>query len=1265
MSESESAAGRELGDFRILREIGRGGMGTVYLAEQCSLRRTVALKVLNPGVSLNPNVVKRFQREAEAAGRLHHPYIVQVFAVGEEDGTHFFAMEYVEGESLDQIARRLRKGKKIDGLEMDEESATGEDEDGGLSNEEEREGDSADSTASETQEYILGAARLMAEIADALDYAHRHGIIHRDVKPHNILVDRTGRPFLVDFGLAQAEGAMGITKTGEVFGTPTYMSPEQVAGSLAKIDHRTDIYSLGCSFYELITLHRPFEGKTPQETVRRILTVEPKDPRKLNRAVPKDLATIVTKCIEKDPDKRYTTCATLQSDLKRFLAGEPIQARPIGALEKGARFVARRPWQSIAVGIIALLAITVALQVFKGREASKDMHSIEAAKLAQDADALYAVDVAGAERKVLEALDKDARCAKAHLVHGKILRGQGRFEDARVAFDQAARLDAMDPEPLSQAGDLLKSRREFRAAADVYREALKRKESLHEVHDNLAECLRELGLRDESTKAFERAEAIRREQAMPLVEQALQSIALGESLAESDRAASIQAFEAAALRASESLSKHPGLHESNLWRGVAHLRLARFSDAATDLNLFVSKNSRDPAGYFYRGEMHLLQGNLEEARRDFERAVQTDKGKTESRYIGKAQLRLAQIFVARAELEKAMAVLDALLKVENANQEARLLRAIGFAQRNAFEEADADFSTAQSLGGALASSATLGRALLLEKQGFAEKALEALLAAEKSYPQDARVLYHRARVGIALRRNDASDRAALDRSIAIDPDNAGAYLARFSSRIEEPGAEKDFFESLDHDPEFAVRHFFDCMRGDFSGWSNLLALAPPLPQAPTERLREGLDAQSLRFLSPKWRVGLDLEIPSCEERDLKNLIGDLHSPAPKAREYAEKQLFACGWNAIAALRSSIESPASEPDLQALLERLEEQRRLAERQSVERWLDEGVKSSAASRRLVDLGRDAFPSLLGVLAHSPDPTRKHLAYKAIVSIGRSEEAVSGLGPLLANADALVRFYAVRALTHFGSIPSPETLHGLFREESGPVRIAVLFAAGMAGELHDSLRSLLGDALRDTRPLMRFMGTRLIGDRGDKALALSLRRALMKEPEVEVREQMVRSLSMLGEEGAVLWNGLKEDWGRASASGPSSAEMFVKAFPQKSQGDSKPKREALLERFLAPEFSWVRIHWLRSWTQAQLVDHADLLLRMRDAADPAERFTARWALRRLGVGTQVELEIPAGSAAAFAKSLLAEASPLPLSPAESARLKTAIEKADGASR
>jgi serine/threonine protein kinase/Flp pilus assembly protein TadD len=339
----------ELGDFHLVREVGRGGMGVVYEAEQLSLGRRVALKVLPFAATLDPRQFQRFRNEARAAAHLHHTNIVPVFGTGCERGVHFYAMQFIDGLTLAEVIRGLRPEPPGGGgpgvAPLPDTLAVA-----GLSTD----------RSARRPEFFRTVARLGLQAAEALEYAHQEGIVHRDVKPANLLVDAKGNLWVTDFGLARLQSDTGLTVSGDLVGTLRYMSPEQASGSPAAVDHRTDVYSLGATLYELLTLSPAFDGRDRQDLLRRITSEEPRPPRRLDPAVPAELQVIVLKALEKKADARYATAGALADDLRRFLEHKPIRARRPSRLERARKWAARhRPvvWSAAGALLVALAAV--------------------------------------------------------------------------------------------------------------------------------------------------------------------------------------------------------------------------------------------------------------------------------------------------------------------------------------------------------------------------------------------------------------------------------------------------------------------------------------------------------------------------------------------------------------------------------------------------------------------------------------------------------------------------------------------------------------------------------------------------------------------------------------------------------------------------------------------------------------------------------------------------------------------------------------------
>jgi serine/threonine protein kinase len=365
---------KQLGDYRILREIGRGGMGVVYEAEQQALGRRVALKVLPPHALNDAQQVRRFEREAKAAARLHHTNIVPVYGVGRHDSTHFYVMQFIQGLGLDGVLEELRQLREAKARQPGADvpavrapvrqvahslmtgsfhghgPSCGADGQAAAPTASVRASDSSvprlpegsdlSSASDSDARYWRSVARIGVQVADALEYAHGQGILHRDIKPSNLLMDMKGTVWVTDFGLAKGGDAENLTHTGDIVGTIRYMAPERFQG---RSDARSDVYSLGLTLYELLALRPAFIESDRAKLIQQELHEEPPPLRKANRAVPRDLETIVQKAIARDSGHRYQTAADLAADLQRFVEDRPIQARPVSQIERLWRWSKRNP----------------------------------------------------------------------------------------------------------------------------------------------------------------------------------------------------------------------------------------------------------------------------------------------------------------------------------------------------------------------------------------------------------------------------------------------------------------------------------------------------------------------------------------------------------------------------------------------------------------------------------------------------------------------------------------------------------------------------------------------------------------------------------------------------------------------------------------------------------------------------------------------------------------------------------------------------------
>jgi serine/threonine protein kinase/Flp pilus assembly protein TadD len=470
-----------LGDYRIVGEIGRGGMGVVYEVIQVSLSRRVALKVLPFAAGLDAKQLQRFKNEAQAAAQLHHQNIVPVYGVGCERGVHYYAMQFIDGQTLAALIGELRS---LSGLErrgsppytlpaasLAAELLTGHwvpraaaqgqrhslSEDGPSRLSSARgEGTTSQDLPTSTQAslrqtvvavtessakspaFFRTAANLAMQAATALDHAHATGVVHRDVKPANMLIDSRGNLWITDFGLAHCQSQAGLTMTGDLMGTLRYMSPEQALGQRVLLDHRTDIYSLGVTLYELLTLEPVFDGRDRQELLRQVAAEEPRRPRNVNKAIPAELETIVLKAMEKNPADRYATAQQLADDLQRYLKDEPIRATPprlVHKLKKWTRRHRAAVWTALAAIASLVVAVAAVSLVAAWRLSGEQKRTEEEKDRVKNAQQL-------AERRAEQIRDDLERLKAANTLmeRGRAYALLSRWDDTQLALTKAVEL---------------------------------------------------------------------------------------------------------------------------------------------------------------------------------------------------------------------------------------------------------------------------------------------------------------------------------------------------------------------------------------------------------------------------------------------------------------------------------------------------------------------------------------------------------------------------------------------------------------------------------------------------------------------------------------------------------------------------------------------------------------------------------------------------------------------------------------------------------
>lgn len=535
------------GEYEIISEIARGGMGIVYRARQRGVDRIVALKILLSGPLSGTQAIRRFFREARVIAELDHPHIIPLYAMGEEEGHHYFTMKLVEGGTFaDVLDSDVPLQRKVD---------------------------------------------VIAMICQALHHAHRHKILHRDLKPSNILIDKDGTPYLTDFGLAKVVDSHSVlTQTGSVLGTPYYMSPEQTRGIKHAIDHRSDIYSMGVILYQAITGKLPFTAETLPEIYRRINEEEPKAPEKLNPESPKELNAICRMAMEKSPQFRYPDALSMAEDLERFREGQKVHASRVRIKAGFARFY-RHHWQQLvgAVSIVALVLLALAL-IYRRSEVDTDAA----------ARALITVNDALAEAEHLFAQGSSARAIQllaetaGKVDHYRLYLAMGRFhlqmermQEAEKAFDKAFSMEPADPEVLYHSGVFYQAQGENEKAWARLNAYLGMRPEAFEGYRRRAALLQSLGEWGKAARDIERATAL---------EQKFLEEELHEALAEAGRGMEDQALG----RLSDILSRYPTYERGYVERANLYHRKRKLREALNDISQAIELNPR--------GDYHTMRG---------------------------------------------------------------------------------------------------------------------------------------------------------------------------------------------------------------------------------------------------------------------------------------------------------------------------------------------------------------------------------------------------------------------------------------------------------------------------------------------------------------------------------------------------------------------------------------------------------------------------------------------------------------------------------
>lgn len=497
-------SGKRIGEYIIVEEIGQGGMGMVFLAIQTSLNRYVALKILPFGFTLDSKAIRRFQNEAKIIAKFHHPHIVPVFSSGGEEGVYYISMGFIPGLSLSKVIETLKHHtvheirassiKNIVSTHPDFMRFNLDLKNSGL--------DESIMTQRDPSfwdnSYLKFILTIFSEVADALYYAHRNGIYHGDLKPSNIILTPEGIPMIVDFGLAKDMKAIATTQSNEFAGTIGYASPEQIRDNMA--DEKSDIWSLGVTLYELISLNHPFGGKTISEIINKILNSEPPSLKKQSKKIPKEVEAIIFKCIEKNPKGRYLSMAMLREDLKNFLESKPIMARPVGMMNRMYKWVKRYPLISLLTFGL-LLTLMIASSLFLNKKINDYIDNGNAFYEEGKHDkALYSYN---------EALDflkripfSKQRQKEVFYKLGDVWLGKGDYERAIIYYKKAIEIDPKNSQAIKGLGDAYFELGFFDEAIKFYKYSIELSPNDRYNYYMLGKALTRKGLLDEAIKNY-------------------------------------------------------------------------------------------------------------------------------------------------------------------------------------------------------------------------------------------------------------------------------------------------------------------------------------------------------------------------------------------------------------------------------------------------------------------------------------------------------------------------------------------------------------------------------------------------------------------------------------------------------------------------------------------------------------------------------------------------------------------------------------------
>jgi len=641
---ADNLIGHRLGDFEILSLIGTGGMGAVFLARQLSLDRDVALKVISDISGGRGNSLERFKREAKVLAKVSHPNIVPIYEVGQDGPYSYFAMEYVKGTSLDRILSAIRSAAPGVKASQVMQECLQDRVSGSEDNRQTPGGTEIDA------DYIIAISRIIISVASALGYAHEKGVLHRDVKPSNILIDATGIPKLVDFGLARAETQQTITVAGEFFGTPSYVSPEQIRKP-ETVDCRSDVYSLGAAFYECFTLHPPFEGDTVNETLTRVISREAVPPKKYCPRLSADLNTVLLHALEKSPEDRYASAGDFTADIENVLDFRPIAAKRPSITRRAYKTLRRSPLKvAVIIALVMVVILGYVLAHTHTRASAERAFSLGRIKFD-----------AGEYEEALTYFEKSLRenpgNAEAYCKAGTCYHILRQFEKALEAYQNAIRLDPNFAAAYRGLGNVYVLLHRDEDAIEAYKRAIKITPKNTELYVGLADIYASADYPDKSRECYEQIVEITQDIAPAGIQSHYYSLGraynnlgrhleatvvlnkavrlnpdlpsayftLGDSYEElGERERSIAAFEEAVKTYRRAIKLDPGDKVAHEFLAHSYERLGRYEEALEAYKQAIAIEPNDPGNHSSLGGVYKQLGLYEEAIEAYRQAIKID-----------------------------------------------------------------------------------------------------------------------------------------------------------------------------------------------------------------------------------------------------------------------------------------------------------------------------------------------------------------------------------------------------------------------------------------------------------------------------------------------------------------------------------------------------------------------------------------------------------------------------------------------------------------